>query len=64
MCPSRGKPAVRACATQRVEVLDCGMDDYWNPAPATGSYLAGADDVATSVFFGPQPQDRLAASPV
>ena len=64
MCPSRGKPAVRACATQRVEVLDCGMDDYWNPAPAAGSYLAGADDVATSVFFGPQPQDRLAASPV
>jgi hypothetical protein len=65
MCATRGgKPAVRACASRPVEVLDCGMDDYWNPAPPSGSYLAGADNIATSVFFGPQPQDRLAASPV
>jgi hypothetical protein len=47
-----------------VEPIDCGLDDYWNPDPAPGSYLATGDNIATSVFFGPQPQDRLAASPV
>lgn len=64
MCQARRRPAVPRCAAQPVEVLDCGLDDYWNPSPAAGSYLARADNVATSVFFGPQPQDRLAASPV
>ena len=63
MCP-RGKPMIKACARQRVEPIDCGLDDYWNPDPPQGSYLATHDNIATSVFFGPQPQDRLAASPL
>jgi hypothetical protein len=63
MCP-RGKPVVKPCARQRVEPIDCGFDDYWNPDPPDGSYLATHDNIATSVFFGPQPQDRLGASPV
>jgi len=63
MC-SNAKPTVRACTNRPVEVLDCGQDDYWNPSPPSGSYLATGDNIATSVFFGPQPQDRLAASPV
>ncbi|HUR14609.1 MAG TPA: hypothetical protein VM097_08970 [Mycobacteriales bacterium] len=64
MCATRGKPTVRACANRPVEVLDCGLDDYWNPAPPSGSYLESGDNLATSVFFGPQPQDALAFSPV
>ncbi len=63
MCPTQRKPLVKACATQPVEVLDCGLDDYWNPAPAAGSYLDSRENVARSTYFGPQPQDRLAASP-
>ena len=63
MCPVRRRPTVPACAKQRVEVLDCGFDDYWDPDPPSGSYLATADNIATSVYFGPQPQDRLALLP-
>jgi hypothetical protein len=63
MCPG-GKPTVKKCATQPVEPIDCGLDDYWNPYPAEGSYLATGDNIADSVYFGPQPQDRLAASPL
>ena len=63
MCPG-AKPTVRACALQPVEVLDCGSDDYWNPAPEPGSYLATGDNIATSTYFGPQPQDRLSAAPL
>jgi len=62
MC-SNAKPTVRACTNRPVEVLDCGQDDYWNPSPPSGSYLATGDNIATSVFFGPQPQDRFAALP-
>jgi hypothetical protein len=63
MCPARGvAPTETQCADTAVEVLDCGMDDYWNPAPATGSYLATHDNVADSTYFGPQPQDRLPGS--
>jgi len=64
MCPVRGKPAARACASGKVQVLDCGKDDYWDPSPAEGSYLATHLNVATSHYFGPQPQDDLAFSPV
>jgi hypothetical protein len=63
MCPGGRKLAVRACATQRVQVVDCGFDDYWDPEPPSGSYLETADNIATSVYFGPQPQDRLAPLP-
>ena len=55
---------VPACARAAVQVLDCGNDDYWNPAPRSGSYLDGsAANIAASSFFGPQAQDRLAAAP-
>jgi hypothetical protein len=66
MCPGSGgaRPAVPACAVQKVQVLDCGMDDFWNPNPAQGSYLSTGDNIATSQFFGPQAQDRLVASPI
>jgi len=64
MCGTRGKPTVKACATRPVEVLDCGLDDYWNPSPAPGSYLESSGNVAESTFFGPQPQDGLTSSPV
>jgi hypothetical protein len=64
MCPAPRKPTVPACALAKVQVLDCGMDDYWNPAPADGSYLATHLNVATSQYFGPQPQDSLAISPL
>lgn len=64
MCPVVGKPTVLACAGSRTEVLDCGDDDYWDPAPAAGSYLDSHANVAESAFFGPRPQDDLAASPL
>lgn len=63
MCPARATPTEPRCAVVPVEVLDCGMDDFWNPAPATGSYLATHENIADSSFFGPQPQDRLPALP-
>lgn len=65
MCQVRGKvPAVRACATQPVQVLDCGMDDFWHPAPPAGSYLEYGPNIAASAYFGPQPQDQLVFSPL
>ena len=64
MCPTNGfAPTEPRCAIAAVEVLDCGLDDFWNPAPATGSYLATHDNIADSAYFGPQPQDRLPAIP-
>jgi hypothetical protein len=53
-----------SCAKVIVETLDCGMDDYWNPNPNAGSYLSTHLNIAKSQFFGPQPQDNLAASPI
>ena len=64
MCPAGRVPAVPSCGQQAVEVLDCGMDDYWNPNPASGSYLSKADNIATSQFFGPQLADRFVGAPV
>jgi len=65
MCTGGGaRPSVPACAVQKVQVLDCGMDDFWNPNPAQGSYLSQADNIAASQFFGPQLQDRLTGSPL
>ncbi len=64
LCASTSRPSVPACAVQKVQVLDCGQDDYWNPAPAQGSYLSHSGNIATSQFFGPQVQDRLIGSPV
>lgn len=39
--------------------LDCGQDDYWNPEPAAGSYLAANWNVARSPFL----LARVAATP-
>lgn len=64
MCAAVPKPAVPRCAVQRVQVLDCGFDDFWNPAPQPGSYLENGPNIARGPFFGPQPQDDLAGSPV
>jgi hypothetical protein len=64
MCPAGKRATVASCGAQRVQVLDCGMDDFWNPAPAPGSYLDSSANVADSSFFGPQPQDQLASAPV
>ena len=59
MCAVRKVPLVPACGRQRVQVLDCGSDDYWNPSPVAGSYLSTHRNIATSTYFGPQPQDVL-----
>ena len=68
MCPGQGPGygggvSNPSCRKVIVETLDCGMDDYWNPNPSAGSYLATHLNIAKSQFFGPQPQDYLTASP-
>lgn len=55
---------IPACVKVLVETLDCGMNDYWNPNPRAGDYLSTHLNVAKSQFFGPQPQDMLASSPL
>lgn len=35
------------------EAYDCGLDDYLNPAPAAGSYLAGHWNLQSSQFMCP-----------
>jgi hypothetical protein len=68
MCPGGGPGYggginIPACRKVLVETLDCGMDDYWNPNPTVGNYLLNHLNIARSQFFGPQPQDNLAAAP-
>jgi hypothetical protein len=55
---------IKVCARVLVETLDCGMDDYWSPGPTADTYLFSHYNIAKTPFFGPQPQDNLAASPL
>lgn len=52
---SSGKPVQTACsptlATPFDELYDCNNDDYWNPSPAAGNYLATHWNAYDSVFL-------------
>ncbi|MBV8195846.1 MAG: Ig-like domain repeat protein [Candidatus Dormibacteraeota bacterium] len=54
MCYNDGGPygsayttSVCGLAPNNTEIFDCNFNDYFNPAPAPGSYLAGHWDVAS-----------------
>lgn len=47
-----GSPA-RPCATTSPEPWDCNKDDYFNPDPPAGSYLANNWNTYNSVFMCP-----------
>jgi hypothetical protein len=50
-------PSVAGAISQ---IYDCGHDDYFNPDPAPGSYLATHWNVYTSAFMGPCAQLGMA----
>jgi hypothetical protein len=55
----------RACRTRGgalAEPLDCGGDDYFNPEPAAGSYLASHWNVYDSYWLGRCDEPQLAAA--
>jgi len=47
-----GQGAVKPRCVVRVELLDCGGDDYFNARPAAGSYLSTHWNTANSRFLG------------
>ena len=51
MCYSEGGVKTRPRCAVRVELLDCGMDDYFHARPPAGSYLSTHWNVAQSSFF-------------
>ena len=50
-------------ATAFDEAFDCNGDDYWNPSPAGGSYLAGSWNTYDSDFLCASAQCDSAQSP-
>jgi hypothetical protein len=51
--------------SEQSETLDCGGDDYFSPAPAAGSWLAGHWNVYDSLFLcAPSRCDQELAPPV
>ena len=48
-----GGTLIYPCADADHEVYDCGNDDYFNPSPAGGSYLATHWNVYDGAFMAP-----------
>ncbi len=46
-----GGSVVQSCADSTHEVYDCNLDDFFNPSPAPGSYLATHWNLFNSVFL-------------
>jgi hypothetical protein len=53
MCYDDGWPGtfVQTCTSTYPETFDCKKDDYYNPAPASGSYLATHWDPARNRYL-------------
>jgi hypothetical protein len=53
MCYDDGWPGtfVQTCTSTYPETFDCKKDDYYNPAPASGSYLATHWDTARNRYL-------------
>lgn len=52
MCYDDGSASRRQTTTCRGRSYDCNKDDYFNPSPAPGSYLASHWNVYDSAFLG------------
>jgi hypothetical protein len=50
---SGGRSTYVACNTPGAQYWDCNKDDYFNPTPAPGSYLASHWNLFNSVFMCP-----------
>jgi hypothetical protein len=48
---ANGGSTVAACSDSAHEVYDCNLDDYFNPSPAPGSYLATHWNLFNSAFL-------------
>lgn len=58
MCYSElGKTVSYSCADTNEALFDCGHDDYYNTAPAAGTYLATHWNAANNVFLSPDVPD-------
>jgi hypothetical protein len=60
MCYSEGGQNTTArCDNSWEALFDCGGDDYFNPSPKPGSYLAGHWNAANSRFLTSEPGVRV-----